>query len=79
MTEDKVTYRYRVGGLMRCCTKTLALAAESNLKQIEQDPDAGFLPCRFCSTTMVFREGAWERDKSRTAQPPVPPAAQLAA
>lgn len=81
MTEDKVTYRYRVGGLMRCCTLTLALAYDVGEPAVGEVParEGALLPCRRCSSAMVFRDGAWEWDKSRKTRPHVPPAAPLAA
>lgn len=68
---------YRSGGLMRCCTLTLAMAYElSPLQHVEGNR----LPCRACSTTMVFRDGAWEWDRSaknKYGNVPVPPDAEL--
>jgi len=66
-------YRFRQGGLMRCCT--LTLANFHALPLVTAVAEGAKLPCRYCSTTMVYREGAWEWDKSRApihgvAQPP---------
>lgn len=60
-------YRYKPGGLMRCCTLTLAMAYDlaDRLEARPREIKGEKLPCRHCSTTMVFVEGAWERDKSR--------------
>lgn len=60
---DKRPYQYRPGGLMRCCTLTLALAYESPRDAAAEEDK---LPCRYCSSTMIFTSGAWEWDKSRT-------------
>lgn len=83
MTEP-AKYNYRPGGLMRCCTLTLA-----NLYEPDQpgEPETAVyegarLPCNYCSSKMVFKAGAWEWDKSRApihgnSQPPLPPEAEM--
>jgi len=73
-------YRYRVGGLMRCCTLTLAMAYDPGEPAVDevQAVEGAVLPCRYCSSSMIFREGAWEWNKSRATQPPSPPEAELA-
>lgn len=70
-------YRYRSGGLMRCCLQTLVMTYADNTAEY-QAGEGDKLPCRFCSSSMVFKDGAWEWDKSRAAQPPVPIEAELA-
>jgi len=36
------------------------------------------LPCRYCSSSMIFKDGAWEWNKARRPEPPVPPLYRLA-
>lgn len=66
--------RYRIGGLMRCCIQTLIEA------DMHWAPADARVDCRFCRTSMVLRDGAFEWDKSR-ANPygnvPVPPEAEM--
>lgn len=69
-------YRYRSGGLMRCCLQTLVLVYEDD--PVHQPFEGDKLPCRYCSSSMIFKDGAWEWDKSRAVQPPVPAEAELA-
>lgn len=46
--------RIRIGGLMRCCLKTIE---EAETKNVEGET----LACRWCSGDgMVYRNGAWE-------------------
>jgi hypothetical protein len=48
----------RTGGLMRCC-----LASINELYGNDPDHRASggdVLGCRWCSSTMTFRDGAWE-------------------
>lgn len=50
--------RYRVfhGGLMRCCLATL----EERMATCAPDPVEGeVLPCKYCSSSMIFGGGAW--------------------
>lgn len=64
---------------MRCCTLTLALAYAAEVKPLVGK--GGKLPCRYCSTTMIFRDGAWEWDKSaknKYGDVPIPPEAEPA-
>jgi hypothetical protein len=72
-------FGYRQGGLMRCCLLTMVKVYEDDPTHVPFEGDK--LPCRSCSSTMVFRQGAWEWDKSR-ANPTgvvIPPDAELAA
>lgn len=74
---------YRPGGLVRCCTLTLAMAYDlaDRLEARPNETEGAKLPCRHCSTTMVFHDGAWERDKSAKSKygdVPVPTEAELA-
>jgi hypothetical protein len=72
-------YPFEPSGLMRCCLRTLAMAydpAEPAVDEV-QAVEGAKLPCRACSTTMIFLGGMWRWDKSR-AQPPSPPEAELA-
>ena len=52
-----VTHNYEPGGLMRCCTATLAKRA----KQGPPDEDE-VLPCDHCADTMRYTNGAWRWD-----------------
>lgn len=80
---------YRPGGLMRCCTLTLSMLYQvaeeeglaGDLELALNVTEGAKLPCRYCSTTMVFRDGAWEWDKSAKSKygdVPVPAEAELA-
>jgi hypothetical protein len=52
MTDERVF----VGGLMRCCTGTLARVLES---QTEPTKEGTVLPCDHCDESMIFTDGAW--------------------
>lgn len=54
---DVAKYRYRAGGLMRCCTQTLGVRFEDLPVLAEQ---GALLPCNWCSQTMRYRDEAWE-------------------
>lgn len=74
-------YKYRQGGLMRCCTLTLAIVHDDANPELWPQAEQGEkLPCRSCSSTMIFVEGAWEWDKSRAPihGVPIPTDAELA-
>lgn len=43
----------RIGGLMRCCTGTLA-------EYGGPEDEGTVLPCKWCSSSMIVRDGAWE-------------------
>lgn len=58
-TADGDQTPYRIGGLMRCCILTLS---EADVFWCHEGQE---LPCRWCSSKMVFRQGAWEWDRSR--------------
>lgn len=60
-------YQYRQGGLVRCCTVTLAMAYDVGEPAVDGavPVEGAKLPCRSCSTQMVYRQGAWEADRSR--------------
>lgn len=45
----------RIGGVMRCCVETL-----NTTPVIESEGDV--LPCRYCSSRLRVRDGAWEWD-----------------
>lgn len=72
-------YKFRPGGLVRCCTLTLSMYHEPpSVTEVEQGTQ---LPCRYCSTTMIYIDDAWERDKSAKSKygdVPVPTEAELA-
>lgn len=74
-------YKYRQGGLMRCCLVTLANFYDMPDATVVADVAEGTkMPCRSCSSTMVFVEGAWQWDKSRAPVHgvPIPTEAELA-
>lgn len=56
MSADDV--RCRPGGLMRCCTQTLAEKADADLLKQEEGETVTCLYCH--KETMVFRNGAYE-------------------
>jgi len=47
------TSRMRIGGLYRCCTGTIDLDKGP-------DEEGRVLPCLYCSSSVIFRDGAWE-------------------
>lgn len=51
----KRNYQIRVGGLMRCCLASLNEKC-TELKHVEGE----VFPCLHCTSSMVFRDGAWE-------------------
>lgn len=64
---DEQTYQVRQGGLMRCCLLTLAEYMAPIQAEIVQQPQEGnLLPCRYCNSSMIFTEDAWEWNKGRT-------------
>ncbi|MDP3794197.1 MAG: hypothetical protein Q8R07_05640 [Candidatus Uhrbacteria bacterium] len=48
------TLPLRQGGVMRCCVQTL----DNALFYHEKEGDV--LPCRYCSSSLIVRDGAWE-------------------
>lgn len=60
--QDPQRYLVRQGGLMRCCLLTLASEPSSVTVAAKEGM---VLPCAFCSSTMVFTQGAWEWNKAR--------------
>lgn len=53
-------YLVRTVGLMRCCLKTL----EDRMPLCADEPKEGEkLPCDYCTSRMVFHDGAWEWDR----------------
>lgn len=42
-----------IGGLMRCCLATL------NGSESLKEEDGEILPCKYCSSSMVFAKGIW--------------------
>jgi hypothetical protein len=57
MPDDKVGERLRPGGLMRCCTATLAEHIEVGGPVAVGD----ILPCKHCSSSMrIAADGVWE-------------------
>lgn len=43
----------RLGGLMRCCTETLS-------ERTTPGTDGEIQPCKYCTQSTIFRDGAWE-------------------
>jgi uncharacterized protein (DUF1810 family) len=43
----------RIGGVMRCCVETL------NTTQV-REVAGEVLKCKYCSSSLIFRDGAWE-------------------
>lgn len=81
--RDTTGYRYRPGGMMRCCIKTLTGLYERTVDEKTTSVtvvEGAELKCEWCRSPIVFRDGAWEWDKSRRPVEgvPVPPEAELA-
>lgn len=54
--SEEPDYMIRSGGLMRCCTKTIVEHEEATKGTQREQP----LPCKWCSSSMRFRDGCWE-------------------
>jgi len=63
---DEQTYQVRQGGLMRCCLLTLAEFYKEPADIMGFEVEGQILPCRHCSSSMIFVEGAWEWNKAKT-------------
>jgi hypothetical protein len=56
-------HNLRPGGVMRCCIETLS-------KHIGRQPETvpvaegDRLGCLYCSSGLIYRDGAWEWDRS---------------
>ena len=48
------TLPLRIGGVMRCCIETL------DTTPITSEAEGTILPCKYCSSSLRVREGAWE-------------------
>lgn len=49
----------RIGGVMRCCSGTLD-------EYTGPDEEGAVLPCKYCSSSLRFRDGAWEWNRETT-------------
>lgn len=54
-------FRYRIGGMLRCCILTLTRAAEEGF-----GPGVDMIRCGWCQSSLVLRDGAWEWSKDRS-------------
>jgi hypothetical protein len=45
----------RLGGVMRCCIETL------DTTEVEEK-EGDVLPCKYCRSRLIVRDGAWEWD-----------------
>ena len=51
------THALRMGGLMRCCLATLG----EHIGGDPPEPKPGdVVPCKYCSESMIYSDGAWE-------------------
>lgn len=51
-------HKLRPGGVMRCCIATL------EIRTTKGPPEEGeTLPCQWCSSGLIYRDGAWEWDR----------------
>jgi hypothetical protein len=67
--QDTTGFRYRQGGMMRCCIKTLTELYERTVDDKTTSvtvAEGAELKCEWCQSRIVFRDGAWEWDKSRS-------------
>lgn len=67
--QDTTGFRYRSGGMMRCCIKTLTELYERTVDDKTTSvtvAEGAELKCQWCQSRIVFRDGAWEWDKSRS-------------
>ena len=68
MGEAKVKdYKIAMGGLMRCCVATLDERCD------EPVPEGGAIPCRWCSSRVVLKDGVWQWDRPSDPSPPLRP------
>lgn len=49
----------RIGGLMRCCIKSLQEDRPTN----PQEGDVR--PCKWCDATVIYKFGAWEWNREK--------------
>ena len=54
--NNKSLRNLRIGGVMRCCSETLLIIPDNELVEKE----GTILPCKYCSSSLIFRDGAWE-------------------
>jgi hypothetical protein len=61
-TEDRKPNRaLRIGGVQRCCIATLD-------DYTGPDVEGTVLPCTYCTSSLIMRDGAWEWNRpDRTA------------
>jgi hypothetical protein len=48
----------RIGGVMRCCIETL------NTTPVTEN-EGDILPCKWCSSSLRVRDGAWEWNRKK--------------
>lgn len=60
MTSES-SHTIRPGGVMRCCIDTWLKRSHNG----EPPREGEKLPCEYCSSGLVYREGAWEWDRER--------------
>ena len=48
----------RIGGVMRCCIATL----DERVARDREPQEGEKLPCNWCSSGLIYRDGAWEWD-----------------
>lgn len=51
-------HRLRIGGVMRCCIATLEKRIPDGAP-VEGEK----LPCEYCSSGLIYNDGAWEWDR----------------
>ncbi len=62
----------RLGGVMRCCLGTLSDLQEAQRSlqgQAEVPAEGTMVPCRWCRSGLVFRNGAWEWGQEMDHEP----------
>lgn len=66
VNPTSATFRYRLGGLMRCCIKTLTEEfAEIEAGAVKYS-DGDTLNCRWCQSRMILTDGVWVWDQRRS-------------
>lgn len=60
------SYKLRIGGLLRCCTQSLA---DAMAEATEEPKEGDHVDCKWCKGEgMRFRDGAWEWAREPSAR-----------
>ena len=57
----------RIGGVLRCCVATLSEYEGIDGEGVEQR-EGTVLPCKYCSSSLIVRDGKWEGNLAAAAE-----------